>query len=203
MTTRRQVIAGSAGFLFLGAPPVGGESASSPSVARQALVALPGKKPLIKRSFRPPNFETPLSGLKGDFTANDEFFVRYHVADIPEVNPETWRLKVGGASAQRTIELSLADLARGFERFSVAAINQCSGNRRGLFVPRAGGIQWHHGAMGNAVWSGVRLRDVLNRAGIKEIRLKSYSTVRTGACCRRLPTSSRACPSIGHWMKTR
>jgi DMSO/TMAO reductase YedYZ molybdopterin-dependent catalytic subunit len=167
MTTRRQVIAGSAGILLLGAAPVGGESASSPSVAREGLVALPGKKPLIKRSFRPPNFETPLSGLKGDFTANDEFFVRYHVADIPEVNPGTWRLKVGGASAQRTIELSLTELARGFERFSVAAINQCSGNRRGLFVPRAGGIQWHHGAMGNAVWSGVRLRDVLNRAGIK------------------------------------
>jgi DMSO/TMAO reductase YedYZ molybdopterin-dependent catalytic subunit len=172
MTTRRQVIAGSAGILLLGAAPVDGESASSPSVAHQALVALPGKKPLIKRSFRPPNFETPLSGLKGDFTANDEFFVRYHVADIPEVNPGTWRLKVGGASAQRTIELSLTELARGFERFSVAAINQCSGNRRGLFVPRAGGIQWHHGAMGNAVWTGVRLRDVLNRAGIKRDSLE-------------------------------
>jgi DMSO/TMAO reductase YedYZ molybdopterin-dependent catalytic subunit len=168
MTNRRQVIAGSAGILFLGAAArVGGESASSPGVAGETLVALPGKKPLIKRSFRPPNFETPLSGLKGDFTANDEFFVRYHVADIPEADPRTWRLKVGGASAQRNIELSLMDLERGFERVSVAAINQCSGNRRGLFVPRAGGIQWHHGAMGNALWSGVRLRDVLNRAGIK------------------------------------
>ena len=168
MTTRRQMIAGSAGILLLGAAaPVGAGNLSSPSVDREMLVALPGKKPLIKRSFRPPNFETPLSGLKSEFTANDQFFVRYHLADIPVVDAGAWSLKVGGASTQRKIELSLAELERGFERVSVAAINQCSGNRRGLFVPRAGGIQWHHGAMGNAVWSGVRLRDVLNRAGIR------------------------------------
>lgn len=130
------------------------------------LIALPGKRPLIKRSFRPPNFETPLADLRRQFTANDAFFVRYHLASIPEVDARTWRLRVGGASAQRPLELSLDELKRSFERVSIAAVNQCSGNRRGLFTPRAGGVQWTYGAMGNAIWGGVRLRDVLNRAGV-------------------------------------
>src|ERR1700736_2001732 len=49
------------------------------------LIALPGTRPLIKRTFRPPNFETPLVNLREAFTANDAFFVRYHLAVIPEV----------------------------------------------------------------------------------------------------------------------
>ena len=76
-------------------------------------------------------------------------------------------MRIGGASAKRTLELSLDELKRDFERVRFAAINQCSGNRRGLFAPRAGGVQWTYGAMGNALWGGVRLRDVLNRVGVK------------------------------------
>src|SRR5712675_1885250 len=52
-------------------------------------------------------------------------------------------------------------------RVEVAAVNQCSGNSRGLFQPRVTGGQWANGAMGNARWTGVRLRDVLDRAGLK------------------------------------
>lgn len=167
MITRRGMLSGSAGLLFLGrAGAHAGYDAPLSGAAEDTLIALPGKQPLIKRSFRPPNFETPLVDLRASFTPNDKFFVRYHIADIPEVEPRTWRLKVGGASARRALELSLEDLKRDFERVSIAAINQCSGNRRGLFSPRAGGIQWTHGAMGHALWGGVRLRDVLNRAGV-------------------------------------
>ena len=133
---------------------------------QDTLFPLPGKKPLIKRTFRPPNYETPLADLRQPYTANDAFFVRYHLALIPEVDLKTWRLRVAGRSAQRPLELSLDELKRGFERSSIAAINQCSGNRRGLFTPRAAGLQWAYGAMGNAKWSGVRLRDVLNRVGV-------------------------------------
>ena len=168
MNTRRDVVAGSVGILlFGGAKSWAGEDALEPGAPGEALSMLAGKKPLIRRSFRPPNFETPLSDLNEAFTPNDRFFVRYHLADIPEVDPRSWQLKVHGTSAQRTLELSLETLKRDFERVTIAAINQCSGNRRGLFVPRAGGIQWHYGAMGNATWSGIRLRDVLKRAGIK------------------------------------
>ena len=52
-------------------------------------------------------------------------------------------------------------------RVEIAAVNQCSGNSRGLFQPRVPGAQWENGAMGNARWTGVRLRDVLDRAGVK------------------------------------
>jgi DMSO/TMAO reductase YedYZ molybdopterin-dependent catalytic subunit len=145
----------------------GGQDPQSPAETGEALAALPGKKPLIRRSSRPPSFETPLGDLRAAFTPNDRFFVRYHLADIPEVDARAWRLKLGGASVQRHVELSLEDLKRGFEPVTIAAINQCSGNRRGLFTPAAGGLQWGYGAMGNAAWGGVRLRDVLNRAGIK------------------------------------
>lgn len=167
MITRRRVVAGSAGALWLaGVATSAGRALAAESTGQDTLIALPGKRPLIKRSFRPPNFETPLAELRRPFTANDAFFVRYHLASIPEVDPRSWRLRVGGASTNRPLELSLDELKRDFEQVSLAAINQCSGNRRGLFTPRAAGVQWTYGAMGNALWRGVRLRDVLNRAGV-------------------------------------
>lgn len=165
MITRRKVIAGSIGSLLLATAGPGGAAVSS-QMPNDELIALPGKKPLIKRTFRPPNFETPLADLRQPFTANEAFFVRYHVAMIPEIDPRTWRLRVGGASTQRALELSLDELQRGFERVSLAAVNQCSGNRRALFTPRVPGVQWGNGAIGNALWTGVRLRDVLGKAGV-------------------------------------
>ena len=62
--------------------------------------------------------------------------------------------------------LSLADLQRNFEQVEVTAVCQCSGNRRGLSQPHVPGVQWGMGAMGNAVWRGVRLKDILAKAGI-------------------------------------
>jgi sulfite dehydrogenase (cytochrome) subunit A len=130
------------------------------------LATLSGKRPLLQHALRPPNYETPLAGLVPAFTPNDAFFVRYHLEIIPLVDPAAWRLQVGGASAQRPLSFSLPELRRSFRQVSLAAVNQCSGNRRGLFSPRVPGVQWGNGAMGNALWSGVRLRDVLQKAGI-------------------------------------
>src|ERR1700733_14566418 len=165
MLTRREWIAGSTGTLMLSAL-AGARSGETPA-PEEILIGLPGKKPLIKRSFRPPNFETPLADLRHAFTANDAFFVRYHLAVIPEIDVRTWRLRVGGASVARPLEVSLDDLKGSFERVTLPAINQCSGNRRGLFAPRVPGVQWTNGAMGNALWSGVRLRDVLRKCGVQ------------------------------------
>ena len=125
---------------------------------------LPGKMPLIRKSFRPPNFETPLSYFEQAFTPNNAFFVRYHVADIPQVDAESWRLMITGDAATKSIELSLNDLKTQFEQVEINALCMCSGNRRGLFQPHVAGVQWGHGAMGNARWKGVRLKDVLARA---------------------------------------
>ena len=70
------------------------------------LDALPGKKPLIKLSYRPPNYETPMEYFRTAITPNDAFFVRYHLSDIPEVDAKTWKLNIGGDGANSTAELS-------------------------------------------------------------------------------------------------
>lgn len=134
------------------------------AVASAVLDALPGKRPLIKRSFRPPNYETPLASLHELYTPNDAFYVRWHMG-VPDVAAASWRLRVAGPAALSAREFSLDELMR-LPRHEVAAINQCSGNRRGLFQPHVTGVQWGYGAMGNARWAGARLKDVLEAAGI-------------------------------------
>lgn len=136
------------------------------------LETLPGKKPLLKRTFRPPNFETPAVYFKEIYTPNDAFFVRYHLADIPQLNAQTWKLKIGGDAVNKPLEFTLDELKKGFEQMEIVAVNQCAGNRRGLVQPPVPGIQWGYGAMGNARWKGVRLKDVLNKAGIKKNALE-------------------------------
>ena len=142
------------------------------SVAR--LEALPGKKPLIKLSYRPPNYETPLQYFNEVLTPNDAFFVRYHLANIPEVSAAEWRLKIAGDAVDRPAEYDLAALKNGFEQVELVAVCQCSGNRRGLSVPHVQGVEWGYGAMGNARWRGVRLKDVLAKSGVKKEALEVW-----------------------------
>ncbi len=157
-------------FAKAGAPPVLAlDPGLPPGVAdTAALERLPGKQPLIRLSYRPPNYETPLDGLRGPITPNDRFFVRYHLAVIPEMEAlrKNYTLTVGGDAASRTVTFTPEDLRRQFTPAEVTAVCQCAGNRRGLFSPHVPGVQWGSGAMGNAVWSGVRLKDVLAKAGI-------------------------------------
>jgi len=130
-------------------------------------VTLPGKVPLIKRTFRPPNLETPLDYFREPITPNNAFFVRYHHANIPAVDAASWSLRVGGPAADQALSFTLAQLRKQFEMVEVAALCLCSGNRRGLFSPHVMGVQWGSGAMGNARWRGVRLADVLKKAGVR------------------------------------
>ena len=134
---------------------------------RPLTTAFPGKGAMILQRTRPALLETPFEVFdQGVFTPKDRFFVRWHWASIPEeVDAAAFRLKVHG-EVERTLSLSLAELAA-LPRVELAAVNQCSGNSRGLYSPRIAGGQWANGAMGNARWSGVRLRDVLDRAGVK------------------------------------
>ena len=166
MLTRRGFLWAGAGSWIAARARAADSAGEAASDIPEVVAALPGKRGLIQHAFRPPNFETPRAELAAPFTSNDAFFVRYHLAIVPKVDPAQWRLQVGGASAQRPLVLSLGELKRGFELVTLAAVNQCAGNRRGLFSPRVPGVQWGNGAMGNARWRGVRLRDVLRRAGI-------------------------------------
>jgi DMSO/TMAO reductase YedYZ molybdopterin-dependent catalytic subunit len=136
------------------------------ALAEQHLYALPGKLPLIKKTYRPPNFETPIEYLRTPITRNDAFFVRWP-AGIPQVNVKDWLLAVGGDSAARERSFTMAQLRKEFQHDEITAVCQCSGNRRGLFEPHVPGVEWGIGAMGNAVWTGVRLKDVLATVGVK------------------------------------
>jgi DMSO/TMAO reductase YedYZ molybdopterin-dependent catalytic subunit len=128
---------------------------------------LPGKKPLIKLSYRPPNYETPIEYFRTPITPNDAFFVRYHLADIPKIDAQTWKVAVGGDGANGQAEFNL-DVLRNLPAVEIVAVNQCSGNRRGLFQPHVPGVEWGYGAMGCARWKGARLKDVLDKVGVKK-----------------------------------
>mgnify|MGYP001235112635 CR=1 FL=1 len=179
MTTRGQLLSGAAvlaasagtGRFIAGAALAASSDLSPPALPRGArdsavLDSLPGKKPLIKRLYRAPNYETPVSVFNEAYTPNDQFFVRWHLSNIPEVEAAEWRLRIGGDGASAPFELTLDQLASDFEQVELAAVCQCAGNRRGLSDPNVMGVQWGNGAMGNAKWSGVRLKDILARAGL-------------------------------------
>lgn len=140
-----------------------------PAGLREAAVMdqLPGKAPLIKLTYRPPNYETPLEYFREIITPNEAFFVRYHLAFIPEIEAKDYRLKIGGEGASSAIELGLDDLDK-MNQTEILAVCQCAGNRRGLYKPNVTGVQWGSGAMGNARWRGVRLKDLLNKVGVKK-----------------------------------
>lgn len=144
------------------------------------LVVYPQKRPLILLTARPPQLETPFSVFNESvITPNDAFFVRYHWSGIPTaIDAQTYRLKVGG-NVNTPLELSLADLKQMADATELVAVNQCSGNSRGHLSPRANGGQLSNGAMGNARWTGVPLRKVLEKAGARPGRYRSRSTALT------------------------
>ena len=113
------------------------------------------------------NWKRRCATLQTDLTPNDAFFVRWHLSGIPTtVDLQTFRLEVGG-HVSKPMSLSLSELRSKFEPVSLVALAQCAGNFRSLFEPRVAGGQWGSGAMGNARWKGVRLKDVLDAAGVK------------------------------------
>jgi len=131
------------------------------------MATLPGKKPLIRLSDRGPNYESPLEYFRTPITPNDEFFVRYHLSDIPEkIDTNTYKISVGGDGANGQAEITFDDLKK-MPAVEVVAVNQCSGNRRGLSKPHVAGVEWGYGAMGCAHWKGARLKDILEKVGVK------------------------------------
>ena len=143
-----------------------GRAGGAPDARTAELARYPEKKDLILLTDRPPQLETPLEYFRTDLTPNDAFFVRWHLSGIPTtVDLQSFRLEVGG-HVSKPLRLSLIDLQSKFEAVSLVALNQCSGNFRSWFEPRVPGGQWASGAMGNARWKGVRLKDVLDAAGV-------------------------------------
>jgi DMSO/TMAO reductase YedYZ molybdopterin-dependent catalytic subunit len=134
---------------------------------RDLTTAFPQTGRMILQRSRPPLLETPFEVFdRHILTPNDRFYVRWHWAAIPQsVDVAAFRVAVRG-HVNRPLSLSMADVLA-MPRIELVAVNQCSGNSRGMFQPGVAGAQWENGAMGNARWTGVRLRDVLDRAGVK------------------------------------
>ncbi|MDD2780292.1 molybdopterin-dependent oxidoreductase [Sulfuricurvum sp.] len=134
------------------------------------MVAFPEKKPMKTISDRPPLLESPRDIFTQAITPNDQFFVRWHMPDIPTyIDLNEFRLEVKG-SVEKPLSLSVDDLKSKFEPVEITSVLQCGGNSRRYFAgtgPATHGVQWGHGAMGCAVWKGVRLKDLLNHAGVK------------------------------------
>ncbi|HUH42415.1 MAG TPA: molybdopterin-dependent oxidoreductase [Sulfurimonas sp.] len=128
----------------------------------------PEKRPMITHSDRPPLLEAPRNVFTQTITPNDEFFVRWHMPEIPTyIDTDKFTISVNGL-VEKDYIISLKDLKNDFEQVEVTAVLQCGGNSRSAFLPITGGIQWGSGAMGCAKWKGVRLSDLLHRAGLKE-----------------------------------
>lgn len=154
------VLAKVGGMIDLGLPGGPGLRPTTP--------AFPGKGAMIVQRIRPPLLETPMAVFrKGIITPNDRMFVRWNWAMPTEIKAGEHRVAVGGA-VKAAVSLTLDDIASAGETVSLVAVNQCAGNGRGLSQPRVTGTQWGNGAMGCAKWTGVRLKDVLAKAGVAE-----------------------------------
>jgi len=128
-------------------------------------VDFPGEDGMILRSFRFVDLETPVEYFNTWLTPVAHFFVRNHMYEPTQLDAKEWRLSVGG-EVEKPLTLSLAELSK-IETHSVVNTLECAGNGRSLHRPQVPGIQWGKGAVGTARFSGPRLRDVLQHAGVK------------------------------------
>jgi len=123
------------------------------------------QREMLVRSVRPEDLEMPLSGFSDYITPIERFFVRTHVS-VPRVDLNDWRLNIGGEVAT-PLTLTMDDVRR-LPAVELVSVLECAGNGRGFYEPSMPGLQWANGAVGNGRWRGVRLADVLTRAGVKE-----------------------------------
>ena len=147
------------------------DRSTTPQVAKEGYYSNdPPRSPVLKvNTLEPFNAETPVVLLPEDYiTPNELFFVRNHLP-VPVLEPKTYTLEVTGKGLP-SITLTLDDLKTKFPQHTVTATIQCAGNRREDLgkVKEVKGIPWTGGAIGNAAWTGVKLRDVLLYAGLKE-----------------------------------
>ena len=145
-------------------------AAAAPSILTWALpqqqfVDFPGEDGMILRSFRFIDLETPVEYFNTWLTPVPHFFVRNHMYEPSELDANDWRLSLGG-EVEKPLTLNRTALEK-LETHSVVNTLECAGNGRSLHRPQVPGIQWGKGAVGTARFAGPRLRDILQRAGIK------------------------------------
>jgi sulfite oxidase len=164
MNSRRTFLRQISGaVLVLGAGSLWSSWASAQAQSRG--IQMPGEDGLLVRSSRFFDLETPVEYFDTWITAAPRFFVRNHMHEPSELTATDWRLTVAG-EVEKPVTFTLAELSR-IAPHSVVNTLECAGNGRGLYRPQVPGAQWGKGAVGTARFSGPRLRDLLQRAGIK------------------------------------
>jgi DMSO/TMAO reductase YedYZ molybdopterin-dependent catalytic subunit len=119
---------------------------------------------LIVRQKSPLNLEYQFSSLSDWLTPSDQFYVRSHFP-TPVIEGADWSLAVDGA-VERPLRLSLRDL-HAMRGSTITAVMECAGNGRVFYEPAREGLQWQSGAVGNAAWGGILLRDILAASGVR------------------------------------
>lgn len=163
MTSRRDFVKQiSATALLASAAPwlLGGQSSES-----GATIGIPGEDGMIVRSARFFDLESPVEYFNSWLTPVPHFFVRNHMHEPAELSADAWRLSIGG-EVEKALSLTLSDMSK-LQTHSVVNTLECAGNGRGFQRPQVPGIQWGKGAVGTANFSGPRLRDLLQKAGVK------------------------------------
>ena len=142
-------------------------SAANPllSWATDAQIAIPAKEDLIVRSYRFFDLETPVEHFRTWLTPSQYFFVRNHMDEPSTIDPAQWKLSIGG-EVEKPYTLTLAELSR-LEAHSVVNTLECAGNGRAFQNPKVPGVQWAKGAVSTGRFTGPRLRDLMERAGVK------------------------------------
>ena len=129
---------------------------------------IPGKHPdLVILNDRPWNAETPAHLLDEAVTSMDRLFVRNNGLVPTQVDPESWTLELSGESVINPQTFTLAQLKSEFKHYTYQLVIECGGNGRSEFDPPARGNQWTTGAVGAPRWTGIRLKDLLERVGLK------------------------------------
>jgi len=141
--------------------------AAGKAPAKPKTLEMQGKAGLIVLEERPLNCETPAHLLDDDVTPTANMYIRNNgIPPEPTADPDKWQITIDG-EVNTPLKLTLGELKKRFANVTLKLQLECGGNGRSFFVPEARGNQWGHGAAGQPEWTGVRLRDVLNAAGLK------------------------------------
>ena len=172
--TRRGFVKGLAGFSgIIGAQVVYHHAMPTgliPAVFAntEKVFVIEGKDGLRVLNDRPLNAETPAHLLNDDITPTERFFIRNNGIPPAQATADGWVLTVDGESAETTKSYTITELKRRFTNHTRQLTLECGGNGRAEYDPPASGNQWTLGAVGCPEWNGVRLKDVLEDAGLKD-----------------------------------
>ncbi|HEY4253742.1 MAG TPA: sulfite oxidase [Roseomonas sp.] len=157
-----------AGIPFARHMPAGYLPAALAQGGAPATLSMEGKAGLIVLGDRPLVAETPETLLDDAVTPAEKLFIRNNgqVPDAFAGDPRAWKIRIEG-EVNAPLELSLGELEQRFPPVTLQLQMECGGNGRAQFQPQTRGNQWGNGAISNAAWTGVRLRDVLAAAGLK------------------------------------